>query len=133
MSTKRESKTLLDSAARTATPADIVISKPSVGPSEGQLINLHIIIDVTAVNLTPSVQPTLIVTDIASGKTYDLLASIAAITGVGTTILKVGKDIVVAAGLAAQDFIPENVTLKLTHADTDSITYSVGINTELEI
>ncbi len=133
MSIKKQSKTLLTSAARTASPADVVISKPSTVPSQGELINIHIIIDVTATNLTPSVQPTLIVTDGASGKTYDLLGSIAAITGVGTTILKVGKDVVAAAGLAAQDFIPENVTLKLTHADTDSITYSVGINTELEI
>jgi len=133
MSVIKRSLELLPSAARIASPSDIAVQSPIANISEGTLKNLHIIIDVTAIAATPSVQPTLVATDPVSGKTYDLLASIAAITATGTTVLKLGKDIVAAAGLAAQDFIPENVTLKLTHADADSITYSVGMNAELEV
>jgi len=133
MSTKKQSFELLPSAARIASPDDIVISEPKVTLSEGSLYNIHIIIDVTAVAATPSIQPKILATDKASGKTYELLPGIAAITAIGTTVLKVGKDIVAAAGLAAQDLIPENVVLELTHVDADSITYSVGMNTELNI
>ena len=135
MAARKAHFTALKSAARTASPADVVIDFGDGGVSQPQMDNIrnmHIIIDATSITDTPSVQFAILATDPTSGKTYDLLSGIAAITATGTTILKVGRDIVAAAGFAAQDFIPENVTLKFTHADADSITYSVGVNAEFD-
>ena len=135
---KSKSVILLASAARTATPTAIELdtgqftepgsSRSFTKINANELINLHITIDVTAVALTPSVQVAIEAFDDASGKYYSLLAAIAAITGVGTTTLKIGENIASAAGLAAQDFIPKKVRISFTHADTDSITYSAGLN-----
>lgn len=135
MAIRKAHFTVLPSAARTATPDAVVLDFGSGGVSKPQIKNIrnmHIIIDVTAKTDTPSVQTTITATDPTSGKTYTLLGSIAAITTTGTTVLKIGPDIVAAAGIAAQDFIPEIVTLKFAHADTDSITYSVGVNAEFD-
>lgn len=136
---KSKSAVLLASLARTATPAPIELDKSQTFTTDkantatidinfDRLINMHIIIEVTLDPAAASVQPVLEALDEASGKRYPLITSIAAITAVGTTVLKLGHDIVPAANLAAQDFIPKKVRLTLTHADTDSITYSVGIN-----
>lgn len=132
MSIRKGSGVVLGSIARTSTPADVFLGKNTLGNSGDAVVNIHIVIDVTAVNLTPSIQPAIIATDPASGKEYELLAAIAPITAIGTTVLKLGRNVVDAAGLAAQDFIPENVILRFTHADTDSITYSVGVNSEFD-
>jgi len=132
MSIRKASGTVLESDARTATPADIPLNSSALGGSGNAVVNMHIIIDVTAIALTPIVQPKLFAKDPVSGKEYDLLAGIATITGVGTTVLKLGRDIVAAAGLAAKDFIPEGAVLRFTHTDADSITYSVGVNAEFE-
>ena len=71
----------LESAARTA------------DDNSGDITNschrgCHVIIDVTAISATPSVVPTIQGKDATSGKYYTLLAG-SAITGTGTTILKV--------------------------------------------
>lgn len=139
---KTKSVTLLASAARTATPPSIEFksgqfTEPNSNASFikipfDKLINAHIIIDVTVDPALASVQPVLEAKDQTSGKFYDLIASIAAITAVGTTVLKLGPDIITAANLAAQDFIPDDVRLTLTHADGDSITYSVGMNYQFD-
>jgi len=131
MSNRKSTGAALLSAARTATPADILLDKTSLGASGQALINMHIIIDVTAIAATPSVVPTIVATDKLSGQEYVLLTG-SAITGVSTTVLKVGRDMVPAANLAEQDFIPDNTVLRFTHADADSITYSVGINAEFD-
>lgn len=115
-----ESKTLLASAARTATVT---------GDPQTSLLHrgLHLIIDVTAVTLTPSVVFTIQAQDPASGQWYTVLAS-AAITATGTTVLKVYPGITAAANLAASDVLPHVWRLLATHADADSITYSCGVN-----
>lgn len=133
MSVQKKSGTILASAARTASPGALALDQPNTGVSFGGVVNLHIIIDVTVDPAAASVQPSIQARDPASGKLYDLLAGIAAITAVGTTVLKVGKDMVVAAGLSEQDFLPENIVIDFVHADADSITYSVGFNAELDI
>jgi len=121
MSILNNTQVLKKSAARIATPSPSVL--------EGiNLRNMHIIIDVTAVTATPSVQVAIEGLDPASGDYYELLAAIVAITATGTTILKLGESIVPAAGLAEQDFIPDTTRISFTHADADSITYSVGMN-----
>ena len=55
-----------------------------------------------------------------------------AITATGTTVLRVHPEIPAAANLIAQDFLPEIYRVVMTHADADSITYSVGVNSIAE-
>ena len=121
MSVINNSQVLKKSEARIATPTPSLMEKVN-------LRNFHLIIDVTAATATPSVQVAIEGLDPASGDFYELLPAIAAITATGTTVLKLGESIVAAAGLAADDFIPETIRISYTHADTDSITYSVGMN-----
>lgn len=106
------------SAARTADPDTVELA---VAGYRG----LHLTIDCTAVTSTPSVVFTIMGVDRVSGKTYDILVS-AAITGTGTTVLKVGPGLTASANVVANDIIPPVIRIKAVHGDTDSIVYSVG-------
>lgn len=88
---------------------------------------VHVIIDVTDISATPSVVPTIEAKDPVSGKYYVLLTG-AAITATGTVVLKVFPGAIVVADLAANDILPLNWKVKMTHGDADSITYSVAAN-----
>lgn len=107
-----------ESAARTATTN-------SGDLDNGQHRGLHVVIDVTAVSATPSVVFTIQGKDEVSGAYYTLLAS-AAITGTGTTVLRVYPGLTASANLVANDVLPKTWRVLATHADSDSITYSVG-------
>jgi len=113
---------VLASAARTAT----VTSDDQVNVDYN---GVHISIVVSAVTATPSVVPKIQGKD-ASGNYYDILVG-AAITGTGTTVLRVFPNATDATNLTANDFIPKNWRIVMTHGDTDSITYSVNTNTTL--
>jgi len=121
--------TLYASAARTATPTAESISLVAYnGPSHLHGIRIiHVVIDVTAITLTPSVVPTIDYYDDTSGKWYNVLTG-AAITATGTTVLRIGESMPASANLIATDAVSDNVRVTMTHGDTDSITYSVGIN-----
>ena len=106
------------SAARTATPDT---QELEVAGYRG----LHLIIDCTAASDTPSVVFTIQGVDRVSAKVYTILAS-AAITGTGTTILRVGPGLTASANVVANDVLPPVIRILATHADTDSLTYSVG-------
>lgn len=80
-------------------------------------------IDVTAAAATPSVVFTIIGVS-PSGTEYTILAS-AAITGVGMTVLRVSPQLTAAANTIAKDMLPAAIKVTATHADADSITYSV--------
>jgi hypothetical protein len=108
---------ILASAARTATATGADQADPN---AEG----LHLIINVTAVTATPSVVPT-IQGKSPVGTYYDVLVG-AAITATGTTVLKIGPGIAAVANAAAADILPDTWRVVLTHADADSITYSVA-------
>lgn len=110
--------TLLASAARTA-------NANSADQTNGGHKGLHVVIDVTAIADSPSVVFTIEGKDAVSGKYYTLLAS-AAITGVGTTVLRVFPGLAAAANAAANDVLPRTWRVTTTHDDADSITYSVG-------
>ncbi len=112
--------TVLPSAARTAAPDTQEFDASGVDYS-----GLHLVIDVTAIAATPSITVTIAGVDRASGKTYTTLAS-AAITATGTTVLKVGRGLTAAANLVANDLLPPIFRVTVTHADADSITYSVS-------
>jgi hypothetical protein len=111
--------TILTSAARTAS----VNSQDYINTNGYQ--NMILTIDATAAAATPSVVFTIEGKDLASGKYYTILAS-AAITGTGTTILRVSPGLTAAANTIAKDFIPFVWRLKVVAADADSLTYSVG-------
>ena len=110
-------ETLFTSKARTATEN----SPDQLNPSAS---GLHLVIDVTAATDTPSVVFTLQGKCPVSGKYYTILAS-SAITGTGTTVLKVFPGSAVAANATANDILPKHWRVIATHADADSITYTV--------
>lgn len=132
MTIKKGSAELLASAARTATPSAVVLDDTTLRAAGGRLSGFHVIIDVTAVTATPSVVPVIEAKDEVSGKFYPLLTG-SAITGVGTTVLQVGRDVATVANLSQQNILPTNMRVTFTHADADSITYSVGMNFESEL
>jgi len=115
--------TVYASAARTATPTAVTFQA-------GRYNFLHLVIDVTAIASTPSVVCTVDGLDPVSGKYYNLLTS-AALTESGspyTRVLKIGPGLPVTANVSANDILPDTIRVTMTHADTDSITYSVGAN-----
>lgn len=111
--------TVFTSAARTATPTAFD------GAAGSGVRGLHLVIDATAVTATPSVVFTIQGGDPVSGKFYTLLVS-AAITGTGTTVLRVYPGLTAAANLVASDVLPPKWRVIATHGDADSITYSVA-------
>lgn len=111
---------LYPSAARTATPTAVVVDDGNRMRAGG-----HFIIDVTAIGAAPSVVFNIEAFDPASGKWYPLLAS-AAITAVGTTVLRIYPGVAAAANLAVSDALPQTWRMRPVHGNGDSITYSVG-------
>lgn len=112
------SATILASAARTATVTADTFNAPDAD-------ELLVIINVTAASATPSVVFTVKGVDPVSSATWDILAS-AAITGTGTTVLRISPNLTAAANTIAKDIVPGYFTVTATHADADSITYSVA-------
>jgi len=108
------------SAARTATLSSATFNN-------GNYRGLQLVIDVTAIAATPSVVFSIEAFDSLSGKFYTLLDSVA-IVAVGTTILRVYPGLTDSANLIANDLLPFQWRVTATHADADSITYSVGAN-----
>jgi hypothetical protein len=120
MSVRKQHHVVFPSAARTATAVSPVFNAEEV-------VATTFVIDVTAVTATPSVVITVEGKDPVTGKFWTILTDVA-ITATGTTFLQVGKDIAVVTQLvniAASQFLPAEYRLTATHADTDSITYSV--------
>lgn len=111
-------KFIMASAARTATENSATQS--SKDANGGQFI-----IDVTADPAAASVVPHIQALDPASGKWFDLLVG-AAITATGTTVLRVFPGADAIANLVANDILGIDWRVRMVHADTDSITYSVG-------
>lgn len=137
MTIRKASIAGFESAARTDTPADITAEFPGTQqsvPKSENLANAHIVVDVTAVSGTaPGVTPKVFYVDPLSGKEIDLISGIAEITAVSTVVLKVGRDIESAAGLAKQDIIPADLKVRMVHTNAvDSLTYSVSVLGEFD-
>jgi len=109
------------SQARTATPTAAELVNDRRLRFEG----LVVVIDCTAATSSPSVVFTIQGYDQASGKAYTILAS-SAITGTGTTVLRVHPDLTASANAIAKDVIPAHFKITAVHGNSDSITYSVG-------
>lgn len=114
-------QTVYASAARTATPTAVDLDMDRAR-------GLVLVIDVTAISLTPSVVVNVDGFDPLSGQQWTLLDS-AAITAVSTTVLKIGPALTAAANAVANDIIPAIVRVEPVHADADSITYSISAHT----
>lgn len=110
----KEHQLIFGSAARTATTVATIACESAAG---------LFFIDVTAAALTPSVVFTIAGMS-PGGTAYTILAS-AAITGTGLTVLRVHPELTEAANTIAKDILPAALKITATHADTDSITYSV--------
>jgi hypothetical protein len=112
--------TVFSSVARTTTPTAVDVD----------MIGAHgmvVVIDVSAASATPSVVFNVDGYDSLSQKTWTLLDS-AAITGTGTTVLRVGPGLTNDANVVADDLIPPAVRIAPVHGDTDSITYTVAVH-----
>jgi hypothetical protein len=115
------SGTIFASAARTATVnGDDILNDDARG--------VVVVIDCTAIAASPSVVFTIQGKDEVSGKYYTILAS-AAITGTGTTVLRVYPGLTASANVTVSDVLPHTWRVIATHGDADSITYTVGFST----
>jgi len=109
------------SAARTATPTAVTVAT-------GRYNNMVINVDVTASAATPSVVVTVDALDVLSGEYVTVLTSAAFTGSVETRRLRIGPDIAAVADLAANNVLADTMRITCTHADADSITYSVGVD-----
>ena len=113
---EKEFQTVFPSAARTATSTATIVTGSCAG---------LFYINVTAASATPSVVFTIAGEEPISGTAYTILAS-AAITATGLTVLRVHPALTAAANTIAKNMLPAAVKVTATHADADSITYSVS-------
>lgn len=109
---------LLASAARTATTTTADMTNHNAR-------GVVVVVDVTAVGVTPSVTVRIQGRDVASGKYQTYLTS-AAISTVSTTTLTVYPGVTVAANTAASAPLPRVWRVDITHDNAVTITYSVG-------
>lgn len=111
---------VLPSAARTTDQTvDIDISTTRF---RGLILVTDLTAFVTAASLTMTVRGR----DPVSGKVFPLLTS-AAITAVGTNVLRVGPDLAAVANLVAVDLVPPHLQIFADHANANSHTYSVSL------
>lgn len=89
----------------------------------------HVVIDITAISGTsPTATFTVEGKDEVSGKYYTILAS-AALTAVGTTVLKIYPGLTAAANSVANDIIPRVFRVTATLGGTSpSVTATVGVS-----
>lgn len=110
--------TVLSSSARTAT-------NQSATQTNYNSRGLHLVINVTSITSTPSITVDIQGQDSVSSEWYNILTSVA-ITATGRTIMKVYPGIGQIANQAAADILPRTWRVNVTHANANSITYSIG-------
>jgi hypothetical protein len=107
--------TVYASAARTATPTAVTIP---TGRYRSLILILDCTVDPAAASITPKIE------GVVGGKTYTLLTG-AAFASVSTVALTVGPGLPATANVSANNVLPDTIKVTMTHADSDSITYSV--------
>ncbi len=112
-------ETVLTSAARTATTnsADFINHNAK---------GIKVVIDVSAIAATPSITVDIQGKDPISGNYYSLGLVSAAITTVSTNVIEVFPGISEVANQSLSRILPRTYRVVVTHADGDSITYSVS-------
>lgn len=114
------SETLFASAARTASPTAAELDLDLLRHAE----LLEVCIVTSALALTPSVVPAIEAYNELSG-TWQAVLTGAAITATGNVILRYGQNAANVTNLSAQGIAGPRLRVSMTHADTDSITYTV--------
>lgn len=109
---------LLPLSARTATPATFQLE--GTGRSTAMVVVLAVTAFASGASVTLSVSGY----DPGSETTWPLVTS-AAVTGTGTTVLKISPGITVAANESVADILPPIVDITVTHSNADSITYAL--------
>lgn len=112
--------TVFASAAYTASQNSADLSNPY---ARGAVI----VIDATASAATPSVVFTVVGKSTLGSDYYTILAS-AAITGAGTTVLRIYPGLTASANVTASDVLPAVWRVQAVAGDADSLTYSVSAN-----
>lgn len=125
MTIRRETQTILASAARTATNASQIFLAPKSSTSS------LFVVDVTAVSATPSIVVKIENRDPLSGNFYNVIQA-TAITTVSTNPIQVGKE-VASSGAAAFWVMQREFRITVVHNDADSITYSIGVTHMVDI
>ncbi len=87
----------------------------------------HFVIRTSAIVSAPSVVPNIEAQDPLSLQWYPILTG-AAITATGLVVLRVYPGVANTANLSVSDFLPPIWRVRMTHGNTDSITYSVSAN-----
>ena len=112
-------QTPFPSLARTASSTvDVVVEDAA---------SLVLVIDVTVDDALASVVFNIDGLDVLTGNTWTLLDS-AAITAVGTTVLRISPHLTASANTIAKDIIPPVIRVNPVHADGDAMTYSVTVH-----
>lgn len=109
--------TVLPPLARTATTSSRDFSNP-----DGQGVIVTVVITAAS---SPSNTVTIQGKDPASGTYYTILAS-SALTGTGTTTLRVHPELTAAANTVAKDMLPAVWRVTVTAGNGNSATYSIG-------
>lgn len=87
----------------------------------------HIIINVTDVTATGQITPKIEAKDAVTGIYYTLLVG-SAITASGTVVMKIYPSATSVANLVANDILPLEYRVVITHLNAVAITYGIGIN-----
>ena len=112
----KEHQSIFASAARTATSSATIACESCEG---------FFFINVTAAVASPSVVFTIAGLSPNGSTAYTIIDS-AAITGTGLTVIRVSPQLTASANTIAKDMLPSAIKVTATHADTDSITYSMA-------
>ena len=120
MSIRRQSQTLLPSAARTTAQTSGEFSAEEVYTSD---FVFNVTLDPGTASITPSIQGQ----DAVSKAWYTILTG-AAVAAVGTTVMRVGPTIIAAANVGANAMLPETFRVAVAVADAQSMTYSFSVN-----
>ena len=108
--------TLFSSASRTATTS-------TTNANISGAIGAHLLINVSA-GTTGGITPKIEGYDPVSATYYNLLTG-TAITSTGHTVLRVGIGLESAANTIANEYLPEDVKVTVTHATTGAYTYTI--------
>jgi hypothetical protein len=125
----QQSQILLTSIERTATPDFQLDQSGDYGPltNHQRFRGAHILLDVTAINTTPSVVVTIDGYDFGSSSWYNIGTGLAVTTAV-FNIYHVHPDLTAVANLVFKDGLPYLWRVILTHADAEGITYTLAVN-----
>lgn len=120
---------IVESATFTAPAAQVNAAGTPTKYTTGRVCKgLILYIDITNIHSgTPSITVTIKGYDPVSQKTRTILAS-AALGSVATTVLKVYPGLTAAANAVVSDIMDPTFEVTVSHADGQSIDYSIGAN-----